>query len=239
MSDTTQHSTLLAWDSEQFGFNVAKILPASLDKNALAECLNELKKQQVKLVYWVIDQQDALANLAARECGGLLVDHKMTYATKLTKTYNKDAIESYPQTLPNHELLQLAYLSGKYSRFRADNHITEQQFQKIYGAWITNSTLRHNAQDVLVVKEDGKIVGMITLGEKNSRGDIGLLAVAENAHGKGYGTLLVNSALSYFHEKNYPIAQVVTQQTNIPACKLYEKCGFHIDKIEHFYHFWL
>ena len=224
---------------------MAKILPASLNAKELAECLNALKKQQVKLVYWVVDQHEAIANLAAKDCQGLLVDYKVTFATKLLDSRFRgndkyaSNIQSYPKQLPNHDLLQLTYLSGKYSRFRADTHITEAQFQQVYGAWITNSSLRHNAQEVLVVKEHEKIVGMITLGEKNSRGDIGLLAVAEKAQGKGYGTLLVNAGLDYFQQKNYAQAQVVTQQNNLSACKLYEKCGFQVEKIEHFYHFWL
>jgi dTDP-4-amino-4,6-dideoxy-D-galactose acyltransferase len=80
---------------------------------------------------------------------------------------------------------------------------------------------------------------MATLGDKNERGDIGLLAVAADKRGQGLGIQIVNGALQEFKAKGYELAQVVTQQDNIPACRLYERCGFTVEKVENFYHFWL
>jgi dTDP-4-amino-4,6-dideoxy-D-galactose acyltransferase len=91
----------------------------------------------------------------------------------------------------------------------------------------------------LAVREGKRIAGMITLGEKNGRGDIGLIAVNPASRGKGYGEALVRSAHRWFIRQGFHEAQVVTQRRNSSACHLFEKCGFSVEKIEHYYHFWL
>ena len=80
---------------------------------------------------------------------------------------------------------------------------------------------------------------MITVGEKNDRGDIGLLAVHENYRGQRLGMKLVRAAQAYFIDQGYQFSQVVTQVENAAACKLYEKCDYVKESIVNFYHFWL
>lgn len=242
MTDTT--TQFLAWDTQQLGLAVAKIIPTEFDQAELSATLNTLRQQHIKLVYWVVPESAHIAIAAAKQQGGICVDHKVTYLIDLrdmqTASLNIETIQPYPLSQPNDALIQLAYESGKYSRFRNDPHLTETQFQAVYKTWMINSALHKIADDVLVVRNaHDDIVGMITLGEKNQRGDIGLLAVAESARGQQCGKKLVHAAQQYFIEKSFAYSQVVTQQENIPACKLYEKCGYAVEKVEYFFHFWL
>lgn len=195
----------------------------------------------IKLVYFVAPESDTHQIRLAKELGGILVDHKITYLMNLKNIalQSDPDIKSYANTIPSEDLINLAYESGNFSRFRADPHLTENQFKTIYKTWITNSVNRTIADDVLVISDNNKLLGMVTVGEKNHRGDIGLLAVSETARGKNIGTRLVRAAQYYFIQKGFDQSQVVTQQTNIPACKLYEKCGYHIEKTECFFHIWL
>jgi Acetyltransferases len=133
----------------------------------------------------------------------------------------------------------LAFQAGLYCRFNTDPNLPQTWFLKIYSKWIENSVNGSIATRVIVIRHDNKIIGMATLGTKNARGDIGLLAVNPNFRGKKLGTKLVYAAQAYFIEQGFSRAQVVTQKINLLACKLYEKCGFHQEKIENFYHFWL
>lgn len=234
---------LLSWDTDVIGLPVAKIIPERLTLEQLQVILDELRTQQIQLVYWVSDSQDSVSQKAAQQMNGLLVDHKITYLCDLTQLKNIPAIdsliESYPEQNPDETLLELGYLAGLYSRFKADLRITDEQFKKIYGLWMINSVQRKIAQEVLVIKKQNKNVAMITLGEKNNRGDIGLLAVDPQLHGQQFGTKLVQAAQAWALNKGFKYGQVVTQQTNLPACALYEKCGYSIEKIENFYHLWL
>lgn len=238
-----QQYQLLSWDSDVFGFPVAKIIPERLSTAALQQNLNELRAQQIRLVYWVSDSQDAASQLAAQQANGILADRKVTYVCQLSalKPFPEidSVVESYSNNDPDEALLELAYLAGLYSRFKVDSEITEQQFKTVYGLWMTNSTHRRIADEVLVINKQQKNVAMVTLGEKNQRGDIGLLAVDPLFHGQQLGTKLVRAAQAWCIQKGYQWGQVVTQQNNLPASALYEKCGYSIEKIENFYHFWL
>ncbi|MDX2164261.1 MAG: GNAT family N-acetyltransferase [Gammaproteobacteria bacterium] len=227
--------TFLDWDTAQLGVSTAKITSIT------PEILAEAKQAGIRLVYFQTLESDIPSIKLARELGGILVDNKITYLMSLKDLSLPSVpdVKAYSDKTPSDELIQLAYESGLYSRFRADPNLTDQQFKAIYKTWITNSVNHSVADDVLVISENNKLLGMVTVGDKNRRGDIGLLAVAESARGKNIGTRLVKAAQNYFIQKNYSHSQVVTQQTNIPACKLYEKCGYHVEKTECFFHFWV
>jgi len=236
------HYQILNWDSDVFGFGVAKILPEQLNENDLTAALQALKKQNIKLVYWASDSQDAISQKAAQAQQGFLADRKVTYLMSLEHhqiTAHGNIIEEYKETTPSEALEFLALQSGLYSRFTADPKISNEIFEKIYKLWIANSTNKQLAQAVLVVKKNQQLAGMITLGDKNKRGDIGLLAVHPDYRGLKIGADLVYAGQAWFAKHGFKQSQVVTQCDNKPACALYEKCGYAIEKIENFYHFWL
>lgn len=232
----------LDWDSDVLGIKVARLTAAQFSSDELKSVLTDLAKQGAKLVYWASNSDCQASQQAAVELNGFLADRKVTYLCNLAHL-NKPfetlhAIEEYQAELPDNELIELAYLSGLYSRFRTDKQLSQAQFEKVYRIWITNSVNKQIAEKVLVIRKDDHLAGMITLGEKQGRGDIGLLAVNERYQGMKIGAALVSAAQHYFAQR-YQWSQVVTQENNIPACRLYERCGYYIEKVENFYHFWL
>jgi len=52
------------------------------------------------------------------------------------------------------------------------------------------------------------------------------LTVDTEFRGKGIGRALMQRAIEWAREANYPGVMLETQTNNVPACKLYEKCGF-------------
>ena len=76
---------MLKWDAEFFGFSVAKILPKKLDLTDLEKTLKELKKKNVKLVYWATDNKDKDSQKHAKKFDGFLTGKKITYVKDLTK----------------------------------------------------------------------------------------------------------------------------------------------------------
>jgi len=180
----------------------------------------------------------------SRVHGGFLADEKVTYARELGGMSEARAASAYtalpyPATTPDAALTELALQSGKYSRFRQDPRFPRELCDKLYTCWITRSVSKEIALEVLVVKEHSDLLGLITLGTKGGRGDIGLMAVAEHARGKGIGRTLVTDADRFFEERGYTYIQVVTQRRNLAACHLYESCGYKIEKVENVFHFWL
>lgn len=232
----------LAWDSGVLGVKVARVTAARCATDELQAILTTLAHQGARLVYWAVAHDCLQSQQAAAALNGFLADHKVTYLCHLHNARSGAelpyVIEEYQAELPDDRLIELAFSSGSYSRFRTDKRLTQAQFEAVYRAWITNSTNKQIAEKVLVINIDNQLAGMITLGEKQGRGDIGLLAVHQHFQGKKIGTALVTAAQRYFF-KRYQWSQVVTQKDNLPACSLYERCGYHIEKIENFYHFWL
>jgi dTDP-4-amino-4,6-dideoxy-D-galactose acyltransferase len=238
---------LLEFDTKLFGFKVAKVLLPRLSATKLQIILDELRKQKIRLVYWPSDSTDEISQQAAKKFGGFLGSEQITYLLDL-KTLKPlplvaPEIELYERKLKpaptDIELEQLAVLAGTYSHFNTDPNFPKKLFLKLYRVWIENSINGLVATKTIVIRHENKIAGMTTLGTKNARGDIGLLAVNSDFRGKNFGTKLVRAAQAYFIESGFYHAQVVTQKSNIPACRLYEKCNFQQEKIENFYHFWL
>lgn len=238
-----QNFTCLDWDSDFFGFRVARIMLTDANKDQLAETLDMLRQEKFRLAYWFLpDSQQA--SLIAKANGGILADEKVTYLKELSTIEGKSASPIYsavPFTGAESDdaLADLALQSGEYSRFRLDPLFPRDKFEKLYRCWITRSVNKDIAWEVLVVKERDVLLGLVTLGTKGDRGDIGLLAVSEQARGKGIGRTLVLDADRAFAYRGLAVAQVVTQRCNLGACKLYESCGYRIEKIEKIFHFWL
>lgn len=233
---------LLEFDSNLFGFKVAKITTPSLATNQLATLLQTLRSLEIHLVYWQFSQNDKESQYAAQQFHGFLASNQITYVIHLNQILPPPIFPEvmyYDKIIPSPELYDLAEEIGKLSRFGMDNNLPNKLMRRMYYAWIENSANRSLAQEILVIKETNKIIAMTTLGEKNHRGDLGLVAVNKNHVRRQLGSKLIYTALRYFISHDYETAQVITQQTNLPACSLYEKCGFTIEKIDNFYHFWL
>jgi dTDP-4-amino-4,6-dideoxy-D-galactose acyltransferase len=167
-----------------------------------------------------------------------LVDKKVTFLKKIEKSPLTGKTESYLGKYPDKQLINLAIKSGIYSRFNVDPKIGRKKFEELYTQWIVRSVSKEIADDVLVYKIEGEIAGFVTIGQKNGRADIGIIAVDKDYREKGIGKTLMKNAENFYFNK-LKVIQVVTQGANIPAIKLYESCGYKIGKVELLYHLWI
>ena len=231
---------LLTWDTKFFEIQTGRIIPTSLQENQLASILTEMRQKGFQLVYWASDHQ---YTYDFQSYSGILVDKKTTFEINL-QNINLDSMplpkaEPYSNSLPFSKLEKLAVQSGAFSRFARDNKFPHEKFTALYETWIRKSVSGEMANEVLVIRQNNHIVGMVTLSNKNGVGDIGLISVDEEFRGRKFGQQLVCDAQRWFIQNGCHTAHVVTQGDNLPACHLYEKCGYQKIKIEFFYHFWL
>jgi len=234
---------ILEWDTDFFGFRVALITLPSLKAAQLDATLLNMRQDGVKLAYWPSESY-CMPDIEANELGGYLVDMETTFVVGLHNMKIGDFrgtanIEPYNRTMSTSDIAAIAIQSGEYSRFVVDPNITKQKFIDLYTIWINRSLKKEIADEVLVIREHEDIVGVVTLGAKNGRGDIGLIAVDRRLRGRGYGETLVRASQRYFIKNGYMYGQVVTQQANVAACNLYKKCGYSIESVKYYYHFWL
>lgn len=237
------NTQLLDWDSEMLGVRVAKILDSLLDEKQLAQCLLDLKSKKIKCVYWTFDHHKRVSQQAANACGGLRVDEKITYCLDLSTLsplpFPYPEVEIYTDSYANAELIDLALEISPFSRFSHDPNIPAERVVQLYTTWINNACKKIVAKIVLVIKIQNHIKGMVTIDDKQNRGDLSLLAVNPQHQSQGLGKRLVCAAQSWCITQGYSISQVVTQKKNPNACRLYERCAYKHEKTEFFYHFWL
>ena len=164
----------------------------------------------------------------------------MDVQKSLSKREDPDPrICSYPRSISSSELIELAIQSGEYSRFALDPRIPKNKFEKLYTLWINRAVAGEIAEEVLVIKESGEIIGFVTLSGLAKRASIGLIAVDRAYRGSGYGGSLIKSAIWWCGSRNLRLIQVRTQDSNTAACRFYRKCGFDVEKTEYLYHVWL
>jgi len=237
-----RYAVPLPWDTDFLGFKVARLVPQRLGSSELAECLAQLWQEGTRLVYWGSDPDDVESQTAATVNQGLLADRKTVFVRELNG-FVPCASELYEtHSLPeggwSDGLASLALQIGQYSRFHQDNHFSPETWQRLYYTWMQNSINRTIADDVLVIRDSGLIVALVTVRAKERTGEIGLLGVHELHRGAGLGRALVDAAMRWFLDRRLSCVRVVAQGANRPACKLYEACGFVVDSVENFYHFW-
>ena len=231
----------LAWDSDFLGFPVARFTASGLAFSAISEAVAVARQAGCRLLYVIIAPDDAAEADALRQVGAGLVDRKVTYAVLLPSyvtTSISPAIGDASGYSP--QLESLAWQSGEYSRFRLDLRFKPGVFQELYSRWLCNSLSGEIARRVLVWRSpESQEAGLLTLGEKNDRADIGLLAVDATMRGQRVGQQLVAAAHAQAIIWGYTTLQVVTQGDNVSACRFYEKCGFIPENDIHIYHLWL
>ena len=231
---------LLTWDTDFFGIKTGRIIPTSLEENQLTLILAEMRQGEFQLVYWATDH---LYAYDFQLYSGQLVDKKTTYEINLDNI-NPDSLplsktEPYNNSIPLSQLENLAIQSGSFSRFARDKRFPQDKFISLYKIWIQKSVKGEMADEVLVIRANDRIAGMVTLVKKKSVGNIGLIAVDEGFRGRKFGQQLVRDAHRWFIEQDCVTARIITQGDNLPACRLYEKCGYQVKLSEFFYHFWL
>jgi len=81
---------------------------------------------------------------------------------------------------------------------------------------------------------DGQLAGQIILWKNwNGYGYIEDITVDASFRRQGIGRRLIEQAISWAKERGLPGLMLETQDNNVPACRLYEVCGFHLGGFDH------
>jgi dTDP-4-amino-4,6-dideoxy-D-galactose acyltransferase len=224
----------LQWDSDFFGFPVGKIIFKKEEDILLR---NALLSNQYKLVYVFSDTKldKELLNIWPLN----LVDCKVQFIKKTDSLM--DGLRNNGRIRPLYELtpdlLALALQSGHFSRFKLDNRFINNEFERLYEAWIVQSLSSEN-ETVFGYSEDGQIIGFISLGIRKKMVYIFLIAVDENYQGKHIGKQLLAMADSFAKEHNLNEITVATQEQNKGAMQFYRRNEFSIFHKTYIYHLW-
>lgn len=229
----------LEWDSQFFGYPVAKISFGKDEAGKLENVFQQINSENIRLTYLFVNPDDREINKLILKKGCLLADQKVVFAKTTEKHYNfKNTISEFQETEMTEKILSLALISGIYSRFRIDKNFINNEFERLYTEWVSNSINKTIACETLVAMEGSNFIGITTLGEESDYADIGLVAVDENHRGQGIGYDLIHTADNHAFDRGFEKIKVVTQLKNNEACNLYKKCDFQIESITNIYHYW-
>lgn len=234
---------LLPWDSNFFGFTIARVQADVLREETAGEIDRWCSARGVRCLYFAARSDDAATVRVAERFGYHMADVRMTFDHRmiapLGATGSNERFSIRPAVRGDLERLrQIAHSSHSDTRFFYDTRFPRHLCHALYETWI-QSSFEGFAQHVLVGEDAGIVGGYISCHMNAERhGSIGLMAVDAAHQGKGLGGALVNSALAWFAQQEARQVTVVTQGGNVPAQRLYVRSGFTPRKLELYYHRW-
>jgi ribosomal protein S18 acetylase RimI-like enzyme len=80
--------------------------------------------------------------------------------------------------------------------------------------------------ELVYLSEDGGQVGSLLLVYESGKASVFSLEVLEAHRGKGYGRMLMESAISHCRAKGLPVLELNTEKGNVAANRLYGSLGF-------------
>jgi dTDP-4-amino-4,6-dideoxy-D-galactose acyltransferase len=233
----------LEWDSMFFGKRIARCKATQLRENSILEIFHWCNCSRIDCLYFLADQSDRTTIRLAENSGFQFVDIRITLDNHLPESnavnslcFNGQIRPCLPVDVP---ILRKIAMSGhSNSRFYYDTNFPLDKCDLLYATWIEKSCNGY-ADFVFVAENHSTLLGYISchlLGD--DKGSIGLMGVDKVSQGKGIGMALVSSAMDWFSTNNVTEVNVVTQGSNIPAQRMYQKSGFRTSSVQLWYHLW-
>jgi dTDP-4-amino-4,6-dideoxy-D-galactose acyltransferase len=235
----------LSWDSEWWGFPVARMDASLLDPDCLGSVDDWCLQHGIRLLYLLCPSERMADAQLAEGAGFRLMDVRVTLRNR--------SVGSSDQARPSDEgvrvrladgddalaLGEMAAHSHGSTRFYADPGLPDARCDDLYRVWMEQECEGH-ADAVFAAEHRGELAGYLSCAVDDiaHRGTIGLVGVSESHRRLGIGSLLLTEALSWFHEQGVPVVSVVTQGRNTSALRLYQRHGFEIDEVGLWFHKW-
>lgn len=236
---STPECVVLEWDTEFFGRRIARLGPGTLTENRLTRVIEWCRAQRIDCLYALSDSNDAGGIHLLEDAGARVVDVRMTFDRSMgdaLPSVSGLARVSRESDIP--ALRELAAVSHTNSRFWADEHFPRALCAELYATWIEKSC-RGWADRVFVAETAGKPAGYLSCHmREGGRGEIGIVAVAPFAQGRGLGGALLDAGLAWFADQRCERVTVVTQGRNADAQRLYQSRGFLTASVQVWHHLW-
>lgn len=238
---------LLPWDTEFFQCRIARICGDTLKPGQAVQIDDWSRCHRVRCLYFLSRADDPATLRTAEQQSFGLVDIRVTFEREMA--HSRDLARPKPPTgvgirpvqpddLPG--LQAMARMAHRGTRFFNDPHFQRQRVEDLYSTWLTLE-IQGRAQTVLVATSvANQPLGYVSchLDPIRRSGQIGLVGVSPDAHGRGIGKNLVLAALDWFGTQGAGGVTVVTQGNNLVAQRLYQQCGFLSRDVQLRYHKW-
>jgi len=233
----TSSCEVLTWDSEFFGFPIARLVGRRLTPDRIRDEFSWSRCKGIRCLYFLADVDDPPTTALAEANGFQLVDIRMTLERNLAGDVSSLGVPGTVRLAQPGDVAALRALAStihRVTRYYADPRFHRERCDELYALWIENSC-RGWADAVFVAEHEGRPAGYITC---HRDGHIGLFGVAQDAQGRKFGSRLVYEALVWFRAHDLALASVVTQGRNVRAQRVYQRAGFVTRSLQLSYHYW-
>lgn len=236
------YMSYLQFDSEFFGIPIARLENKPISNEAIHAALEQTKQKGIRCIYALSDCSHTDRIRLLELCNFNLIDIRITLESKIHQTTVSYIPSTSTVRLATADdittLRPIAASNHNDSRFYHDGHFPKERCDELYALWIEKSCLGY-ADAVLVPDNNGKAIGYLSCHITPERtGQIGLVGIHPDFHGKGHGKTLIKEALSWFASNGIAKVTVVTQGCNTGAQRLYQKNGFVTSSVEVWHHYW-
>lgn len=221
----------LEWDSNFFDKKIGEIFLSTKDEIIFTEDNYDL----------IVVKQKIEFDLDLKGYDVTFSETKIIYekALKIEDNITDNIVQDTDSNEKQAEFFkQLAYESGKKSRFLLDEQFGESKFSELYDQWIINSLNKKFADKTFFIEKNNFAIGFVTVQIKGDLGKIGLIATHPNHQGQGLGKILLKKAEQYCVNNGCTQMEIPTQKQNVQACNFYEKQGYSIQQELIIKHYW-
>lgn len=214
----------LTWENTFFGTN------SGLLSFADGQCLDETLLQGYDLVQAKVLSQQTAELDALSALGFRLVEGEADFVLGVDAGTRPEGIRIARKAhIP--ALRAAASEAFAWSRFR-EPWFRPGDSARFYAQWIENAVLgTFDHQCLIAVNDKGDLQGFVSLRElSDGSGRIGLLATLPEAQGLGVGQRMLEAAADWCRARRLSRLHVATQLGNLPALRLYLRCGGVIER---------
>lgn len=236
--------TLLPWDTDFWGYPIARLCPTTLTEANLEDALNWCQSRSVRCLYFAACGTCPMTLAMVAQAGFQFVDVRVDLKCRVASASindTADRITVRQATASDVEpLCHLARLAHRDTRFFKDLSFDPKKCEELYAAWVARDLSSHMVLTFDELELFHGVGGYVTCQQECDavEGRIGLIAVDKRLQGKGFGRALLAAAFRHFTRNGIQSVSVITQGTNVPALRLYENMGFRTDSVRVWFHKW-
>jgi GNAT superfamily N-acetyltransferase len=235
---------LLEWDSEHFGFPIARVRADVLTESSMEEVDAWCFDRGVRCLYFSADGDDPETARVAASHGFRVVDVRViarrSYEGLFELPAGAETVSVREATEGDLDYARrLAARSHHTSRFYYDGNFPEDRCDALYAAWIDRGA-RDPERRVLIAVVDDEPVGYDVLAPlgPDLEGNGELVAIDEGHRGKGYGRALSFGGYRSCADRGARTHRGVYSVRNLVNIRFHERIGFVIDEAEVWHHTW-
>ena len=240
----------LPWDTDQIGLSAARldylVAVGEYDRQLHAKLalldavLQHCSERRIQYLIIRVDASDLSGLHALEQSGFITMDGLLTFALEPGQVPTAKEPESIRTRLATpadgEAAATLARQSFIYDRFHTDPAISQARADELHAIWVRNACLGQAADAVVLAEDEQGLLGFVTCKLQRDTelhlgklvGTIVLVATAPRARRVGVAWAATLAALDWFRRQGASIVDVGTQFRNIPASRLYERCGFRL-----------